>query len=245
MHDDKPTIVLVHGAWADASSWAPVASRLLADGYHVVAPPNTLRGPAKDAGVVRAVLESIEGPIVLVGHSYGGVVITNAATGNPNVKALVYVCAFIPDEGQPVAAIVGAESALAAALSNPAAVFKIVPFPGAAEGDVDTYLLPEAVGQSFAQDLSAEDQGIIAATQRPAAFASVAEPSGAPAWKDIASYALIGTNDRIIPPSAQRAMAAHAGAEVTEIEASHVAMLSQPDAVANLIRTVAAGQPVG
>ena len=102
----------------------------------------------------------------------------------------------------------------------------------------------KALDRFIAQDLSAEDQGIIAATQRPAAFASVAEPSGAPAWKDIASYALIGTNDRIIPPSAQRAMAAHAGAEVTEIAASHVAMLSQPDAVADLIRTVAAGQPV-
>jgi pimeloyl-ACP methyl ester carboxylesterase len=241
MGDTKPTIVLVHGAWADASSWAPVATRLLQAGYAVTAPPNNLRGPAADAAYVRAFLETLPGPIVLVGHSYGGVVITNAATGLDPVKALVYVCAFIPDEGQPVAALVGPESALAAALGNPTSVFKIAPIPGAPEGVVDTYLLPSAVASSFAPDVSAEDQAIIAATQRPASFAAVAEPSGAPAWKGIPAFALIGTQDRIIPPAQQHAMAANAGAEVTEIEASHVAMLSQPGAVAALIQRVVDG----
>ena len=239
MDETKPAIVLVHGAWADASSWAPVATRLLQAGYAVTAPPNNLRGPSADAAYVRAYLETLPGPIVLVGHSYGGVVITNAATGLDSVKALVYVCAFMPDEGQPVAALVGAESALAASLADPTSVFRIAPIPGAPEGVVDTYLLPEAVSASFAQDLSADEQALIAATQRPASFVAVAEPSGPPAWKDIPAFALIGTQDRIIPPAQQRAMAANAGAEVTEIEASHVAMLSQPDAVAAFIRRVA------
>ena len=239
MTDAAPTIVLVHGAWADASSWGPVASRLLAQGYAVTAPPNNLRGPSADAAYLRAYLETLPGPIVLVGHSYGGVVITNAATGLDTVKALVYVCAFAPDEGQPVAALVGPESALAAALGDPTKVFKLAPFPGAPEGVVDTYLLPSAVSSSFAQDLSAEDQALIAATQRPASFQAVGEPSGVPAFRSIPSYALIGTQDRIIPPAQQRAMATNAGAEITEIEASHVAMLSQPDAVAALIARIA------
>jgi pimeloyl-ACP methyl ester carboxylesterase len=234
----EPTIVLVHGAWADASSWTGVIQRLQRDGHTVAAIPNTLRGVSADAAVVRSYLDTIDGPVVLVAHSYGGFVITNAATGSQNVKALVYIDAFIPDEGQPAAALVGPESALAPALADPSTIFKTVPIPGAPPNVVDTYLLPRVVAESFAQDLSPEDQGVVYATQRPASFAGLAEPSGPPAWRDIPATALIGTQDRIIPPSSLRAMAEHAGAEIREIDASHVSMVSHPDVVAELIEEV-------
>lgn len=177
----KPTIVLVHGAWADASSWTKVIQKLQAAGHDVVAPPNTLRGPSADAAVIRSYLDTIDGPVVLVAHSYGGFVITNAATGAANVKALVYVDAFIPDEGQGAGALVGPESALAPALADPTTVFKVVPIPGAPAQVVDTYLLPQAVTASFANDVSPEEAGLIHATQRPASIAGLAEPSGPPA----------------------------------------------------------------
>ena len=231
MGSDKPTIVLVHGSWADASSWTNVIQRLQAAGHDVVAIPNTLRGVAADAAVVRSYLDTVDGPVVLVAHSYGGFVITNAAKGSANVKALVYVDAFIPDEGQPAAALIGQESALAPALADPTSVFKVVPIPGAPPELVDTYLLPNVVAESFANDVSAEDAGVIYATQRPGSIAAIAEPSGPPAWKDIPAWAIIGTQDRIISPSSQRAMAANAGARVTEVDASHVSMVSRPDVV--------------
>jgi pimeloyl-ACP methyl ester carboxylesterase len=240
MADDKPTIVLVHGAWADASSWADVIARLQRDGFTCTAPPNNLRGPSADAAYVRAYLETLPGPIVLVGHSYGGVVITNAATGLTNVKALVYVDAFIPDEGQPVAALTGAGSALAEAATDPTSLFKLAPYPGAPAGVVDTYLLPVVVSNSFAQDVTSEQAALITATQRPASLVAVAEPSGPPAWKDIPSWAVVGTQDRIITPAAQRQMAEHAGARIIEVEASHVSMVSKPDAIVDVIRTAAA-----
>jgi pimeloyl-ACP methyl ester carboxylesterase len=235
MTNTKPTIVLVHGAWADASSWTKVIQRLQATGHDVVAIPNQLRGVAADAAVVRAYLDTVDGPVILVAHSYGGFVITNAATGAANVKALVYVDAFIPDEGQPAAAIIGSESVLLPALTNPTSLFKIVPIPGAPANVVDTYLLPEVVAASFANDVSSEDAALIAATQRPASIATIAEPSGPPAWKDIPAWAVIGRMDRIIPPAAQRAMAEHAGAQTTEVDASHVSMISHPDVVIQVI----------
>jgi len=238
MGDNDPTIVLVHGSWADASSWAKVIERLQADGHRVVALPNTLRGVAADAAVVRSYLDTVDGPVVLVGHSYGGFVITNAATGAANVKALVYVDAFIPDEGQPAAALVGPESVLAPALANPTSVFKLVPIPGAPPEVVDTYLLPDAVETSFANDLPAEQAAVIGATQRPGSIAAIAEPSGPPAWRSIPAWAIIGKRDRIIPPDTQRAMAEHAGARITEVDASHVSMLSRPDVVVQVIGQV-------
>jgi pimeloyl-ACP methyl ester carboxylesterase len=236
--NDKPTIVLVHGAWADGSSWTGVIQRLHKAGHEVVAPPNTLRGVSSDAPTLRTYLDTIDGPVILVGHSYGGFVITNAATGSTNVKALVYVDAFIPDEGQPVAALAGQDSVLTPALANPTSVFKLVPIPGAPPEVVDTYLLPEVVADSFANDVSAEDAALIHATQRPASIAAVAEPSGPPAWKDIPAWAIVGTQDKIITPPAQRAMAEHAGARVTEVDASHVSMVSKPDAVVEVIEQV-------
>ena len=239
MDNGKPTIGLIHGAWADASSWTGVIERLVREGFSVTAPPNNLRGLAADAASVRAYLETLSGPIVLVAHSYGGMVATNAATGLPNVKALVYVDAFMPDEGQPAVALTGAESALANAATDPQSLFKLAPYPGAPEGSVDTYLLPETVTSSFAQDLTPEEQALIAATQRPAALAGLGEPSGRPAWKEIPAWAVIGTQDRIITPGSQRQMAEHANAEITEVDASHVSMVSKPDAIVDVIRTAA------
>jgi pimeloyl-ACP methyl ester carboxylesterase len=233
-----PTIVLVHGAWADASSWTGVIQRLHADGHDAVALPNTLRGPKADAAIIRNYLDTIDGPVVLVAHSYGGFVITNAATGAQNVKALVYVDAFIPDEGQPAVALTGQGSSLVAALTNPTAVFKLVPIPGAPPEAPDTYLLPSTVRENFAQDVSADEQVVIHATQRPASFAGLAEPSGPPAWKDIPAWAIIGKQDRIIDPVSLRAMAENAGARITEIDASHVSMISHPEVVVNVIKEV-------
>src|SRR5262245_18007884 len=201
MSDTKPTIVLVHGAWADASSWAGVIELLQREGFTCTAPPNNLRGPSADAAYVRAYLETLTGPLVVVAHSYGGFVITNAATGLASVKALVYVDAFIPDEGQPAGALTGADSALAGAATDPGSLFKLVPYPGAPAGVVDTYLLPDVVAASFANDLSPEQVGLITATQRPLSLVGVAEPSGPPAWKGIPSWAIIGTQDRIITPA--------------------------------------------
>jgi pimeloyl-ACP methyl ester carboxylesterase len=239
MDNGKPTIVLIHGAWADASSWTGVIERLVREGFTVTAPPNNLRGLGADAAYVRAYLETLPGPIVLVAHSYGGMVATNAATGLPNVKALVYVDAFMPDEGQPAVALTGSESALANAATDPQSLFKLAPYPGAPEGSVDTYLLPETVASSFAQDLTPEEQALIAATQRPAALAGLGEPSGPPAWKEVPAWAVIGTQDRIITPGSQRQMAEHANAEITEVDASHVSMVSKPDAIVDVIRTAA------
>lgn len=230
-----PTIVLVHGAWADASSWTGVIQRLQRAGHDVVALPNTLRGPKADAAVVRNYLDAIDGPVVLVAHSYGGFVITNAATGSTNVKALVYVDAFIPDEGQPAVALAGAASALATAGTDPTGLFKLVPIAGEPPHVVDTYLLLETVVKSFAQDVSEADAKVIYATQRPASFAGLTEPSGPPAWKDIPSWAIVGRQDRIIDPVSLRAMAENAGAQITEIDASHVSMISHPDTVVDVI----------
>jgi pimeloyl-ACP methyl ester carboxylesterase len=233
-HDEaKPTVVLVHGSWADASSWTGVVKRLQQEGYQVVAPPNPLRSLSGDAEYIRTFLSTVSGPIVLVGHSYGGAVITNAATGNPNVKALVYVDAFAPDEGEQVLPLTGPDSALAVA--DPTTVFDLRPYPGAPPGDFDVYLKPEVVVNSFAPDLPMRDALAIAATQRPIAFSAGLEPSGVPAWKTIPSWYLIGTEDLIIPEAQQRFMAERAGAEIVEVKASHVSLISKPNAVARLI----------
>ena len=141
----------------------------------------------------------------------------------------------MPDEGQPAVALTGAESALANAATDAQSLFRLAPYPGAPEGSVDTYLLPETVKNSFAQDLTPEEQALIAATQRPAALAGLAEPSGPPAWKEIPAWAVIGTQDRIITPGSQRQMAEHANVEITEVDASHVSMVSHPDAIVEVI----------
>jgi pimeloyl-ACP methyl ester carboxylesterase len=232
-------IVLMHGSWADGSSWTDVVKRLQREGYQVFAPPNPLRSLAGDAEYLRAFLSTVSGPIVLVGHSYGGAVITNAATGNPNVRALVYVDAFAPDEGEQVLPLTGPDSALA--VPDPTTVFDLRPYPGAPPGYVDVYLKPEVVVDSFAQDLPRRTALALAATQRPIAFSAGLEPSGVPAWETIPSWYLLGTEDRIIRPAQQRFMAERAGAQIVEVRASHVSLISKPNAVTRLIVAAAAG----
>ena len=232
----KPTIVLVHGAWADASSWSRVISRLQDDGYKVRAIPNQLRSLAGDAASVRAFLETLTGPIVLVAHSYGGAVITNAATGLPNVKALVYVNAMALDEGQTPFEAVGPDSALAVA--DPTTVFDFVP-ASAPTPDTDLYLKKSAVFESFATGLSPSEKTMIWATQRPARFGGLTDASGVPAWRTIPSWYLLGLNDKIIPASAQRAMAENAGSRITEYDAGHLGLISDANTVARGIERAA------
>ncbi|MFB4309155.1 alpha/beta fold hydrolase [Actinomadura sp. GTD37] len=233
----KPTVVLVHGAWADASSWSGVVTRLQRHGYSVAAVANPLRSLSGDAAYVRAFLETLKGPIVLVGHSYGGAVITNAATGNPSVKALVYVNAFAPDEGETATALAGPDSALSAA--DPTTLFDFVPAALPPTPATDLYLKRSTVSASFAIGLSAPDMALVTATQRPVTLGALNEPSGAPAWRTIPSWYLIGDKDRIIPPGAERAMAARAGSTVTEYDAGHLGLVTAPTTVARGIEQAA------
>jgi pimeloyl-ACP methyl ester carboxylesterase len=233
----KPTIVLVHGAFADSSGWNDVAGRLMRDGYPVIAFSNPLRGPLADAEYLRQFLTTIDGPVVLVGHSYGGAVITNAGTGNPNVKSLVYVAAYALAEGESLAeanTLGGGHTDLPDHL-----VFR--PYPGAPAGDADAYIDPAWVPILFAQDLPKSTARVMAVTQRPAAVSSLFTPSGPPAWEDIPSWYLVARQDRTIPPEAERAMAARAGSTTVEINSSHVAMMSHPGAVVSLIKAAARG----
>jgi pimeloyl-ACP methyl ester carboxylesterase len=228
----KPTIVLVHGAWADGSGWSGVIERLQRRGYPVRVPPNPLRSLPGDSATVADFLSTLAGPIVLVGHSYGGAVITNAATGNPAVKALVYVDAFAPDQGETILPLVGPDSALAA---DPTTVFDFVPYPGAPAGDVDLYLKQTVFLDSFANGIPERKALVLYATQRPLTFSSGNQPSGVPAWRTIPSWYLIGTQDNIIPPAQQRFMAERAHAQIKEVKAGHLSMVSRPDAVTDLI----------
>jgi pimeloyl-ACP methyl ester carboxylesterase len=235
-HQAKPTVVLVHGAWADGSSWSGVVQRLQHAGYPVRVPPNPLRSLPGDSATIASFLSTIAGPIVLVGHSYGGAVITNAATGNPNVKALVYVDAFAPKAGETVFPLSGADSALAV---DPTTVFDFVPYPGAPAGDADLYLKRSLFLTSFASGVPADTAALLYATQRPIAFSAGNEPSGTPAWETIPSWYLVGTQDKIITPAQQRFMAQRAGAHTVEVRAGHLSLVSHPDAVTKLIITAA------
>jgi pimeloyl-ACP methyl ester carboxylesterase len=228
----RPTIVLVHGDWADASSWSGVIERLQDKGFNVVAPPNPLRGPTADAAYIASYLKAISGPIVLVAHSYGGFVVTNAATGNPNVKALVYIDGFIPDNGETL----GALTASSGSCVNESAL-KAVPF----NGGVDLYLRWEANPpypgfiECFANGVTPEKAAVLAAEQRPAAAAQFSEPSGPPAWKTIPSWSLIGTLDHVIPPALQEKMSNRAGAHITRAPAGHLSPITRPADVTKVI----------
>ena len=225
----KPTIVLVHGAFADGSSWTGVITRLQHDGYNVIAPANPLRSLSGDSSYIAGVLAQIPGPIVLVGHSYGGAVITNAAAGNPNVKALVYVDAFIPDVGENIFQLGGAGSLLGGALQVQAF----------GPGDLEALINPAMFHAAFAADLSARTADAMAAAQRPLALAA-GEPSQAAAWKTIRSWDVIGMADQAITPEQQLFMAHRANAQITEIpDASHVSMISHPEAVTRVIEQAA------
>ncbi len=230
----KPTVVLVHGAWADSGSWDQVVARLQRQGHTVVAFPNPLRGLPDDSAYLAAFLSTISGPIVLVGHSYGGAVITNAATGNANVKALVYVDAFIPAQGETIAQLIGARPGSCVA-GDPTQIFDLVPYPGAPPGAVDAYVKQSVFPSCFANDLPARKAAVLAATQRPASTVIIGQPSGPPAWTDIPSWALVGTVDRVIPPATQLFMAERADARIVKVKASHLSMVSHPGAVTRLI----------
>jgi len=233
----KPTIVLVHGAWADGSSFSPVTKRLQADGYTVDVPANPLRGLASDSASIAAFLSTISGPIVLVGHSYGGAVITNAALGNGQVKALVYVDAFIPEKGDTLIGLTEKGSCFAA---PPPDVFNFVPIPGAPDGVADTYVKPNLFPGCFANGLPPRLGAELAAAQRPLASNALSEPSGEPAFDSgIPAWDVVGMNDHVITPHSQLAMAANAHAKVTEIDAPHLSMLAEPDAVTNVIEQAA------
>lgn len=236
----KPTIVLVHGAWADSGSWNRVVKRLQQNGYRLRVPPNPLRGLASDSAYIADFIRAITGPIVLVGHSYGGSVITDAAVGDKEVKALVYVDAFIPKEGQTLAEL--ASIAPGSCLGgDPTKVFEFIPFPGAPAGDADLYAKVEADGsypgfaECFANDLPAAKGAVFAATQRPLAANALVEPSGPPAWQSIPSWAFVGTADHVLVPAAQLVMAHNAKATITEARASHLSMVSKPKDVTNVI----------
>ncbi len=239
----KPTIVLEHGAWADSGSWNGVVQRLQHDGYKVYAPPDPLQGLKYDTATLKDFLGTIPGPIVLVGHSYGGMVITNAATGNKNVKALVYDDAFIPAKGDTAGSLSGARPGSCLAVANPATVFNLVPFPGAPKGVVDAYVKPSVFPGCFANGLPASEGAVLAATQRPLATSVLTDKSGVPAWKTIPSWAIVGTADHVIPPAEQLFMAKRAGAHITEVHAPHLSMISNPEVVTETI--IAAAQATG
>lgn len=231
----KPTVVLVHGAFADASGWNLVAPALQAEGYPVLAFANPLRGIEFDSQYLRDFLSTIDGPIVLVGHSYGGAVITNAATGDPDVRSLVYIAAYALAEGESVADA----NALGGGHTEVTEHLVIRPFPGAGEQDADAYIDPAHFPDLFAQDLPKVVAKTMAAGQRPGSYASLIAPSGPPAWETIPSWYMVAKQDRIIPPEAERAMAARAGATTVEVNSSHVPMISKPLSVIALIRQAA------
>jgi pimeloyl-ACP methyl ester carboxylesterase len=231
----KPTIVLVHGAWADSSSWNAVVERLQARGYTVDAPPNPLRGVSDDSAYLSDFLSTISGPIVLVGHSYGGFVITNAATGDTQVKALVYDDAFIPASGDTPLSLSSAEPGSCLAV-DPSTVLNFVPYPGSPSGDADLYVKQSVFPGCFANGLPASEGAALAAEQQPLAASALSESlTTAPAWQTIPSWAVIGTADHVIPPAEQLAMAQRAGAHITEINAPHLSMISDPGAVTRVI----------
>ena len=242
----KPTIVLVHGAWADASSWNRVIPLLQQEGYTVDAPPNPLAGLTSDAAYLRSYLSTINGPIILVGHSYGGAVITNAATGNPNVKALVYVDAFAPAAGETLEQLTfsapGSCLAGGGDLNN---VFNFVTNPSQPTGDFDLYLkVPPGTDYAgfdacFATFVPPRKAAVIAAGQRPLALDAFTTASGTPAWQTIPSWAVIGTDDQAIPPAELTFMAQRANSQITYVRAGHLSMVTQPATVAGVIRNAA------
>jgi pimeloyl-ACP methyl ester carboxylesterase len=229
----RPTIVFVHGAWADASGFDGSIRALHSQGYRTIGVANPLRALGGDAAYLHALLKTIEGPMVLVAHSYGGAVISNAATGNDQVKALVFLAGWALDEGESIEQLLGLNEG---SLVLPA--LRQVPFtnPDGSEG-VDLYLDQEAFPATFAADVDPETARVMAATQRPWSAAALSAPSGPPAWKSIPSWYLLGTEDMAIPPATQRFMAERAAATIEEVAASHASMVSQPDVATKLIVT--------
>ncbi|MFI9210088.1 alpha/beta fold hydrolase [Streptomyces sp. NPDC053253] len=234
-HAPKPTIVLVHGAFADASSWSGTIKRLRRAGYPVVAAANPLRGLADDTAYLRGVLAGVDGPVVLVGHSYGGAVISGAAVGDSRVKALVYIAAFTPDKGESAAQLAAKfPGSTLGETVNP----QPYPLPGGGTG-TELVIDQAKYHRQFAADVPAADAAVMAATQRPVSTLALDEQAGEAAWKTIPSWALIATADKNIPPAAERWMARRAGSRTTEVDASHAVAVSRPAVVTDVILAAA------
>ena len=231
------TVVLVHGAFADASSWTGVIERLQKERVQVTAPANPLRGISIDSAYLASLFNQIPGPVLAVGHSYGGAVITNAATKASNVIGLVYVAAFAPDEGERLGDV---ESTSKDSVLNAALVPLHYPTGQGAETAVEFAINPANFHDTFAADLPTEQTAIMAATQRPVAELAFSEPSGVPAWKALPSWAVVATGDKAAGSDVIRSMAKRAGATITEVEGSHVIMISQPQVVTDVILSAVA-----
>ena len=239
-HAGSPTVMLVHGAFADASSWNGVIERLQAKGIEVTAPAIPLRGISIDSDYLATVLEETPGPVLAVGHSYGGAVMTNAAARAKNVVGLVYVAAFAPDEGEMLGEV---EAGSKDSVLNSALVPHHYP-SGNGEPRVEFAIDPAKFHDAFAADLPTEQAAVMAATQRPIAEAAFSEPNGPPAWKNLPSWAVVATGDTAAGADVTRSMAKRAGADITEVEGSHVVMVSHPEAVADVIVEAVAAVPV-
>jgi pimeloyl-ACP methyl ester carboxylesterase len=235
----KPTIVLVHGAFADASSWAGVIHRLQRRNYRVIAPANPLRGLASDSEYLKSFLTTIEGPVVLAGHSYGGAVITNAATGMSNVEALVYVAAYAPDQGDTIASL----GHLAPGGQVGPSTLTVRPFTGPDGSEApEGYIKPSVFRRIFAADLPTAVTRTMAAAQRPVALSVLTEPSGAPAWRAIPSWYQVAGADKAIGAKLERLMARRINATTSTVAgASHVVMMSNPGATTRVILAAVRG----
>ena len=229
----RPTVALVHGAFADSSSWNDVVAQLQAAGITAQAVSNPLRGIAADAAYVASAIRQIPGPVLAVGHSYGGAIITNAAPQASNVVGLVYVAAFAPDEGETLGAI---EADSKDSVLNSALLQLQYPSGPGGETAVEFAIDPAKFHAAFAADLPAEQAAVMAATQRPVAAAGFTETNGTPGWKNLPSWAVVATGDTAAGADVVRSMAQRAGAAITEAEGSHVIMISQPQVVTNVIR---------
>jgi pimeloyl-ACP methyl ester carboxylesterase len=231
----KPTIVLVHGAWADPSSFGPVVKRLQKDGYTVLNEPNPLRGLSSDAAYLDDFIDHrTTGPVILVGHSYGGAVITNI-TNEPRVKALVYVDAFAPKKGQSVSSLTASVPGAPPA----AAIFDTVPIAGAPANDVDLYFKPSLFPTVFANGLPAAEASELATSESPVTSAALAEGSGTPSFASRPSWYVLGTQDNVIAPSLQLQMATAAHSHIVRVSSGHLSMLTHPGLVTNVIKHAA------
>jgi pimeloyl-ACP methyl ester carboxylesterase len=228
---ESPTVVLVHGAFADASSWNGVIGRLLARNVKVTAPPNPLRGISIDSAYIASILDQTPGPVLAVGHSYGGAVITNAATQAKNVVGLVFVAAFAPDEGETLGAV---EAGSKDSILNDALVQLNYPTEGGGSA-VEFAIAPARLREAFAADLPPEQTELMAATQRPISERAFSEATGPPAWKQLPSWTVVATGDKAAGTDVIHSEAERAGARITEVEGSHVIMLSQPQTVTDVI----------